>query len=187
MNDKIWKIYLEKTEHLSRHYAATVGQQKKMCEIIETLPKNAIVLELGTAHGNTAGLFLLAGEKNKIEYHGIDNFSLEGTYDEVKENLDKLNLPYELHLADTHTFPWGKPIDFLFIDAGHDENNFKPDAEKYIPFVKSGGYVAFHDWDGSEDASITPHWAITKYGSVATAGWKQVYYDELALMIRQKP
>jgi predicted O-methyltransferase YrrM len=187
MNDKIWESYLSLTSHLSDHYAATKGQQRVMCEIVEKLKDNSVVLELGTAHGLTAGLFLLSGLKNKIEYHGIDNFSLEGSYDEVKTNLDKLNIPYQLHVSNTHDYPWDKPIDFLFIDAGHDEANVKVDIEKYIPFVKSGGFVVFHDYDGSKDPSVTPHWAITHYGDIATGTWKQVYYDELALMIRQKP
>ncbi len=158
-----------------------------MCEIIEKLPKKAVVLELGTSYGLTAGFFLLAGQKNEIEYHGVDNFSLESKYNDVKESLDKLGLPYDLHAVRTQDFAWDRPIDFLFVDAGHDEANARPDIERYVPLVKSGGYVAFHDYDGCKDPSITPHWAVTYYGDIATQGWKEIDYLENQLMIRQRP
>lgn len=38
-----------------------------------------------------------------------------------------------------------RPIDFMFIDGGHRFDNVYQDFYKYIPLVKPGGIIAFHD------------------------------------------
>lgn len=189
MTDKQWKSYVERTSHLLRRYSCTEEQQRAMSEIVEKLPDKAVVIELGTSYGLTAGFFLVSGEKNRIEYHGVDDFSLESKYDKVKENLDALNISYFLHPVKTQVFAqeWNRPIDFLFIDAGHDEVNARHDIETFIPLVKSGGYVAFHDWDDCDDSNLTPHWAVTYYGRRATSDWEEIAFIGNQLMIRRKP
>ena len=187
ITDEVWQQYLDKTKDLWRRYSASEQQQRFMCDIISNLPQGAVVVELGTCHGLTAGLFMLAGEKNKIDFTTIDNFRMDNNLAEDKPKLDALNIPYTLLVSNTQDVVWTKPIDFIFIDAGHDEANVKPDVEKWIPFVKSGGYVSFHDWDGSEDPSLTPHWAVTHYGNLATEGWKEIGWIKDQMMVRQKP
>ena len=39
----------------------------------------------------------------------------------------------------------GEKLDFLFIDGDHTYAGVKQDFSMYSPFVRSGGYVAFHD------------------------------------------
>jgi predicted O-methyltransferase YrrM len=38
-----------------------------------------------------------------------------------------------------------KKIDLLFIDGDHTYEGVKADFEKYLPLVKKGGLIAFHD------------------------------------------
>jgi predicted O-methyltransferase YrrM len=42
---------------------------------------------------------------------------------------------------------WSRPIDFLFIDASHAYADVERDFREWSPFIKAGGYVAFHDVD----------------------------------------
>lgn len=39
----------------------------------------------------------------------------------------------------------GRVIDFLFIDGDHTYDAVKLDFETYLPFVRKGGIIAFHD------------------------------------------
>ena len=39
----------------------------------------------------------------------------------------------------------GNQIDLLFIDGGHTYESVKMDYEMYCPFVRSGGWIGFHD------------------------------------------
>lgn len=45
---------------------------------------------------------------------------------------------------------WDTAVDFLFIDGDHSEPGLAGDIEAWLPHVKEGGYIAFHDY-GSND------------------------------------
>ncbi len=55
-----------------------------------------------------------------------------------------------------------EPLDFLFIDGGHDYKTVKADFENYSPLVKPGGLVAFHDMVGIPD--VAKYWAEVSEG-----------------------
>lgn len=40
---------------------------------------------------------------------------------------------------------WGRPYDFLFVDAGHSVDEVKADHLEYALMVRPGGIIAFHD------------------------------------------
>ncbi len=40
---------------------------------------------------------------------------------------------------------WNKPIDFLFIDSGHEYNLTIGELKKFTSFVKEGGFICMHD------------------------------------------
>lgn len=69
--------------------------------------------------------------------------------------------------------------DLLFIDGAHDAESVAEDIDKYLPYLKSGGLVAFHDYNqpahpgvtrvvdrfvesGGEMISVTEHLAVVK-------------------------
>lgn len=58
-------------------------------------------------------------------------------------------------------------ISLLFIDAGHDEANIKPDIDIWLPLVKPGGIIVFHDYDNPYDPS-SPHEAVRRNADLAT-------------------
>jgi len=39
----------------------------------------------------------------------------------------------------------GRPLDLLFVDGDHSYEGVRADFEMYVPFVRPGGMVAFHD------------------------------------------
>lgn len=185
MTDKQWKLKLDKASIFIREYAATEAQQRFMCEIVEKLPEDSITVELGVCYGMTSALLSMS---TRGRYFGVDHFLMVGHYNEIVDNFNKLGITnYEFLVGNTQDVPWDRPIDFLFIDAGHDENNVKPDCEKWIPFVKPGGYVAFHDWLGCVDKELNPHWAVDYYGSLATQGWEDIVHIENQLKIKRRP
>lgn len=40
----------------------------------------------------------------------------------------------------------GDPIDFLIVDAAHDEESVGKDIDAWFPHVKTGGFIFFHDY-----------------------------------------
>lgn len=59
-------------------------------------------------------------------------------------------------------------IDLLFIDGDHSEEATKNDIKVWLPFVKHGGLIVFHDFTSNHGVPQAIWWAI-----------KQSYFSEL--------
>ena len=40
----------------------------------------------------------------------------------------------------------GRSVDFVYIDAGHDEADIRQDINDWLPKLKHGGWLAGHDY-----------------------------------------
>ena len=163
----------------------TEGQQKSLFKIAITLPKKAVIVELGVCRGKTALLLAYVASRLGFYYFGVDDFSLEGSEVEISKNMIKHNLEYNLLVGKTNEVAWDKQIDLLIVDAGHDPDNTKKDYSRWIPFVKAGGYVFMHDYEEPYN-SQSPHWGVRYYGDQATVGWEDVGMSEY-MKIKRRP
>ena len=78
---------------------------------------------------------------------------------------------------------WDKQIDFLFIDGDHGYEGVVKDINNFVPFVKEGGIIAFHDYKsaGKEgvkkaiDELVVPfHQSLFRYGCLICFRKKQI-------------
>lgn len=168
-----WQEVDKKISSINDHYSMRSDQHKLLFDFAMKVPNGGVILELGVAHGMTAGLFSLVAKQHGLEYYGIDDFSLCGSTTETQAVFDKLGTTGTIIESKTQDASWNKEVDLLFIDAGHDEANVRPDCEKYVPFVKPGGIVIFDDW-AEDDTHVNPHWAVGYYGKIATEGWESI-------------
>jgi MMP 1-O-methyltransferase len=98
--------------------------------------KSTICLGLGSRAGNAVRIFAVDphadyrhGEfKENVERAGIADLvtPLKGLSQEVVDGFDE-------------------PIELLFVDGSHEENDVREDFDKWVPKVVEGGIVAFHD------------------------------------------
>jgi predicted O-methyltransferase YrrM len=98
--------------------------------------KSTICLGLGSRAGESVPIFAVDphadyrhGEfKDNIERAGIADLvtPLKGLSQEVADGFDQ-------------------PIELLFVDGSHDEDDVREDFEKWVPKVVERGIVAFHD------------------------------------------
>lgn len=49
----------------------------------------------------------------------------------------------------------GKSIDYLFIDGSHAKDDVEADIAGWLPYVKPGGYVLFHDYESTNWSAVT--------------------------------
>jgi SAM-dependent methyltransferase len=139
------------------------GYGKLYEEIINNIPENEMIIEIGSYYGrSTAYLLELAKKSQKnISIVSIDTFmgSKEHTetnfYNDFKKNIDNLDEKYPLtvlkgessRLADF--FP-DNSVYAIMIDASHEYEDVKTDIIKWIPKVKKGGTLCGddYDWEG---------------------------------------
>lgn len=146
--------------------AVTIEECARLYETANSLIDNSMIVELGCACGrSTAILGYIAKQKN-LKLITIDPFVTDFDKAKTKEeaisyfrkNMELLETKYEL-LVDYsqnvalkwwgHDFEVEEKIDLLFIDGDHCYRAVRLDSEMWIPFVKKGHYILYHDYDSS--------------------------------------
>ena len=124
--------------------------------LAQKLPRKSIIVEIGSYLGK-ATCFLAEGIKNRdIILYTIDTFENQGmteglrdTYNEFKQNTLRYRNCIVVKRGFSHEIVKdfkNMKIDLLWIDACHEYNAVKKDIEDWVPLVKEGGLICFHDY-----------------------------------------
>ena len=190
---RLWNDCTKITDSFNKHYSVQPYQKRVIFDEAIQLFWKSTVVELGVCHGHTAAMLAFCCKWSDSKYYGVDFFGLDWVdVNVVRENLRKNDLSGEIIHGNTHDvgIDWskksgGKPnIDLLFVDAGHDEANVRPDIEIWLPLVRPGGTVIFHDYDDPYDPA-SAHWAVRFYADLATEGWDRRIVD--GMLVAKKP
>lgn len=109
------------------------------------------IVEIGVFHGRSASILMHAAEETGAMVILIDSW--EGHHEHCMQNIGSLMLHFKnlkfqiLHMRSedaVYRVPYG--IDLLHVDGNHQADGIRRDCELYLPKVKSGGVVSFHDY-----------------------------------------
>jgi cephalosporin hydroxylase len=149
------------------------------------------VVEIGVEHGGTLFLWSRVAAPDAllvaVDMRPLGKLGRRSAYALVRRALARPRQRIELVMpADSHDpatierverLLEGKAVDFLFIDGDHSYEGVKRDYELWLPLVRSGGLVAFHDV-GPEVPEVARFWGELKQ-TVATeerlSGTEMVY------------
>jgi hypothetical protein len=140
------------------------------------LPDNAVVVEIGTWKGKST--YCIAKGLRNGRIFSVDPFDASGEEESAVVYQDRKgegslleqfqNRMQDLGVLDrivpmkgySSEFVGKFPeIDFLFIDGDHSIDGCDFDFTNYAPYLKIGGYIAFHDFDEKRD-ELGPTWVI---------------------------
>jgi MMP 1-O-methyltransferase len=179
----------------------TPAEATGLFEIASSLPKDTIVLEIGSWKGKSTYCIAMGLKKGII--HCIDPFNAAGEdgskeiYESTKGEISLLsqfqnnlrNIPgsvsINIHKGYSHEFVGTIPnIGLLFIDGDHSIDGCKFDFENYSIAVSRNGFVAFHDYY-PERTDLGPTWVIEnlvkkdgQYDFYRSFDSLQVYYKK---------
>lgn len=141
-------------------------------EAIKRARDGGTIVEVGCWKGKSLS-YLLVEAKNsgkKLRIIGVDNFKgnvdeptmlLEASqtdlYAECMSNAHRAGYPVEIIKSDSAggaKMLQNASVDFVFIDAGHDEQSVRADIKAWLPKVKPGGVLAGHDYDTVSDPGV---------------------------------
>lgn len=136
------------------------GQEEFLFNKVNSLPDDAIILEVGSYKGrSTAAMaFACTGTNRRIYCVDLWNFNDRlrdiNIFEIWQENLSNRNLlpyvqPFQGNSAEILSC-WseltnGLKIDFTFIDGSHEYIDAFNDFGLIFPHMKPGGWMAFHD------------------------------------------
>lgn len=139
--------------------------------MLERLPKDGVVAELGTYKGKFARKILKICRPRELHIVDIDFSRFDGRLRERAE--------VRLHRGLTQEVIAGFPdahFDWVYVDAGHDYDSAIGDARASAPKVKPGGYLVFNDF-----AHVDPelgrygvHRAVVDF--CLEAGWPLAFF-----------
>ena len=132
-------------------------------KILECLPKNSVVAEVGTQYGRFAEKILAITQPQKL--HLID-----GNFEAFKAEIERKQNPLlqagiengtvELHEGDSSTILGGFPeeyFDWIYIDADHAYEGVCKDIDRGYTKVKSDGMMVFNDYTNWSVCEIMPY------------------------------
>lgn len=150
---------LPKAENLSRAWGyMTVDEIRELGRLTRLFINDPVIVNVGSGVG-TSGMVFRESRPNSIIYT-IDispGGPLGGLENEVNAfHGTGLTLPIQI-LGDSRSIgkSWKDEIDLLFIDDGHLEPEIRGDIDAWLPHLKKGGLVAFHDYEAG-------HWPAIK-------------------------
>lgn len=124
-----------------------------------------IILEVGMWKGFSSEVFIKAFNPDLLITLERDHKHEDGVYfeDQKYHYLWDVDSGSEDTLNKVKNILDGKQVDFLFIDGGHLYSEVRKDILNYMPLVKDGGIIAFHDILYFSDAcQVNPHWENLK-------------------------
>lgn len=120
------------------------------------------IVELGCYKGRSMAAMMLANPR--ADAYGVDSFGdmshrgYQGaTEAQCRANLKRLGLEPKGIIAattDDAAKEFKGEIDLLHIDAGHSREEVEADIENWLPKVKPGGAVVFHDYGKAHKSSL---------------------------------
>lgn len=137
----------------------TGPEQDLLLRLAKDVPKKGLIIEIGGEFGQSASLFAMGADRT-VKIITVDQFP--GDLLSIhQENLKEAGFEgrTEQIVMDSRKMKdqtWGHgQVNLLFIDGDHSYEGVKDDIEGWIPHVKTGGIVAFHDC--ASETNKLPH------------------------------
>jgi len=129
------------------------------CEVLYKYASkvNGTIVEIGPYMGRSSKVLCLASPKSQV--HSFDSWSSDYEYKEdgvipgkvakgrCLKNMKGIKNWHPHHIPSVEgSRTWHDPIDLLVIDGDHHELSVRMDIAAWVPEVKVGSYVLFHDY-----------------------------------------
>jgi predicted O-methyltransferase YrrM len=191
-----WQPFNDVTEYFHEKSLSTLDDQTLLYRMASRIPENGTAVEIGSWIGHSTSLIGLALRGTESRCYAIDAFSAmtedASEKDNFKNFLKRLKTPLSQRaLFDSHIQKYGltkrvvpipfasaeainhlplkaNSVDLLYIDGGHTLDVVRQDISLYLPLVKHGGIVCFHDFNSYYFPDVTTAvWEETLRGSFA--------------------
>ena len=138
----------------------TLQEAQKLFDCAKKLEKDAVVVEIGTYKGGSAAI-LASAFPGMIYTIDIDSITKTNELF-VQGEFFLPNVTFIKGKSEDIASTWEKPIDLLFIDGSHEYIDVHKDIELWVPKVKEGGTVLFHDYGSHTYVTIAVNEALMK-------------------------
>lgn len=123
-------------------------------KVAQNVPDNSTIVEIGTAQGGSAYIFAHATCGRGVAIHSFDISPSKEAY----ENLRGLDVQIHPCASVEGAGQWpttcGNQVDLLFIDGSHTFLDVYRDFQSWMPYMRQGSLILFHDFDPLERGGV---------------------------------
>jgi len=169
-----WEPFIELSEFFAGKTLSALNEQAFLYRLALSAPDEAKVIEVGSWIGHGTCILGLGLRGKRAKLYAIDRFDTKGlstdgdmSYHKALKKITTTLSQREMFDLNLEHFGLGdivepvvgdsesaigllplknESVDLIFIDGGHDLATVRRDIELYLPLVKQGGVVAFHDF-----------------------------------------
>ena len=133
-------------------------------KIVEKFPSGSHFVEVGSFLGKNASFMAVeiinSGKLIKLdcvdhwrepeEHRDNDEINIDNLYEEFLKNIEPVKgviKPMKMNSVEASRLYKPDSLDFIFIDASHDEQSVKKDLTHWMPRLKENGVIAGDDVD----------------------------------------
>ena len=133
------------------------GEPDLLMQLARRLPEYPVIVNIGAGAGTSALAFLEARLDARVITVDVQEAgvgSLEGEENALREAGCWDDPRYAQVLGDSAQAgaSWKEPVDMVFVDGDHSYSSVVRDIDAWLPHIKPGGIIAFHDsaegWEG---------------------------------------
>ena len=128
-------------------------EARQLYEHTTKLPKGSIVVEAGCLFGRSTSVLATVAKEKKHKLYVIDNWVVEGrdAKPQFWENMKRIGVDKIINFIEKCEVDAAgdfedKSIDLIHIDSAHDYGHMKRAVTAWIPKMKKGSVMAFHDY-----------------------------------------
>ena len=157
--DKIQSIFyinrLKKLDKVKGHLGLNEGFL--LFKIARSLRENSVIVEIGSFKGKSTCFIAEGIGDKKMQFFCIDPW-MDGLmqekgnaiFREFLKNTKRYRNRFSILRKFSHEvikeWPTNRKIDFLWVDGDHSYEGVKKDTLNWIPLVKKGSFICFHDY-----------------------------------------
>jgi hypothetical protein len=159
---KLLPLNLHHTEDLANAFKfLTLDEVRALQTVVALLPDYATVVNIGAGSG-TSGMAIVEERPDLRSTTWTIDISRGGPNGGLQNEVnafDNARLPIHNQILDDSRHAaavWENgPVDLAFIDDGHLDPEIRGDINGWLPHIKPGAYIAFHDYG-------SPFWGDVK-------------------------
>lgn len=129
-------------------------EQELLYDFAAAVPDNGQIVEIGTALGGTALLFHQAAGGRGVSITTVDLLHGHRAKSNLANTSVRLLTRESQQAAELWVPEGGGLIDLLYVDGDHSFAGAFEDYNRWVPLVRPGGSVVFHDYDPAERGGV---------------------------------
>src|SRR4030042_3204832 len=118
------------------------------------VPDQGIIVDIGTAQGGSSSLFHAAVVSRGVKIFSYDPNPSAEAWEHLKDTSVTIIPESSVMGARGWQKRMGAPIDLMFIDGSHTLADVYTDFVSWVPYLRPGGQVIFHDFDSRERGGL---------------------------------